>query len=57
MGLGHGVIKQEEGGLPHIDEHVNETLQLWQYQAWAELMAAESWDEWKKNHSIPGGTY
>ncbi len=57
MGLGHGVISQEEGGLPHIDAHVNETLQLWQYQAWAELMAADSWDEWKKNHSIPGGTY
>jgi hypothetical protein len=46
-----------DGGLPQIDAHVNATLQLCHYQAWAELMAADSWDEWKKNHSVPGGTY
>jgi phenylpropionate dioxygenase-like ring-hydroxylating dioxygenase large terminal subunit len=57
MGLGRGVVVQEEGGLPHVESHVNETYQLWQYRAWAELMAADTWDEWRRNHSVPGGTY
>ena len=53
MNLGRGEIIDDEIGPPHVDQHVNENYQLWQYRAWAELMAAESWDEWKQTHSRP----
>ncbi|MGE0687724.1 MAG: SRPBCC family protein [Dehalococcoidia bacterium] len=56
MNLGRGEIIQEEDGPAHVEQFVNENYQLWQYRAWAELMAAESWADWKANHSRPQGT-
>jgi nitrite reductase/ring-hydroxylating ferredoxin subunit len=56
MGLGKNEIIDDELGAPHVDAFVNENYQMWQYRAWAELMAAESWDDWKKTHSKPEGT-
>ena len=56
MGLGHGEIINDEIGPPRIDAFVNEHAQLWHYRAWSEFMAAESWDDWKRTHSIPEGT-
>jgi hypothetical protein len=56
MGLGKNEIIDDEVGAPHVDAFVNENYQMWQYRAWAELMAAESWDEWKQTHSKPEGT-
>lgn len=53
MGLGRGEIVAEEGGPAHVETHLNENLQLWQYRSWAEWMAAESWPELKANHSLP----
>jgi hypothetical protein len=57
MGLGHGEVIEDEAGPPHIETPVNEHAQLWTYRAWAEWMAAESWDDLKKNHSpSPSGS-
>jgi len=44
MGLGKNEIIDDELGAPHVDAFVNENYQLWQYRAWAELMAADNWD-------------
>ncbi|MGE0056952.1 MAG: Rieske 2Fe-2S domain-containing protein [Dehalococcoidia bacterium] len=56
MGLGHGEFIDEEGVPLYIDGLRSEHYQLWQYRAWAELMAADSWADWKANHSRPGET-
>jgi hypothetical protein len=56
MGKGHGEVVLDEDGPPRVETLVNEHGQLWHYRAWAEFMAAESWDELKANHSTPGGT-
>ena len=53
MGLGHGDIVVDETALPHLTTRVSESLQLWQYRAWAELMSAEKWSDWIENHSRP----
>ncbi len=56
MNLGRGELREEELGPPRIITHVNEHAQLWHYRAWAEWMAADSWDELKANHlPIPTG--
>ncbi|MGE0057434.1 MAG: SRPBCC family protein [Dehalococcoidia bacterium] len=53
----HGEVIEDELGPPRIFTQVNEHGQLWLYQAWADWMAAESWDDLKRNHTeVPGGT-
>ena len=55
MGLGHGEIVTSDSGSGHIETKINEHAQLWTYRAWAEWMAAESWQELKEIHSrVPG---
>ena len=56
MGLGHGEFIDEEGVPLYIEGLRSEHYQLWQYRAWAELMAADSWADWQANHSRPGET-
>ncbi|MGE0057541.1 MAG: SRPBCC family protein [Dehalococcoidia bacterium] len=56
MGLHHGDIIEDEDGPPRIQTHCNEHAQLWTYRAWSDFMAADSWEDLKKNHSIPRGT-
>jgi phenylpropionate dioxygenase-like ring-hydroxylating dioxygenase large terminal subunit len=56
MGLHRGEIINNEDSPPHIGHFVNESYHLWQYQAWAEMMAAPSWEDWKQTHSKPEGT-
>jgi hypothetical protein len=56
MGLGRGEIINDETSPPRINHFVNESYHLWQYQAWAEMMAAGSWADWKATHSKPEGT-
>ena len=51
MGLGHGEILKSDSGSGHVFTKVNEHAQLWTYRAWAEWMAAESWQELKQRHS------
>ncbi|MGE0060373.1 MAG: Rieske 2Fe-2S domain-containing protein [Dehalococcoidia bacterium] len=53
MGLGHGEIIHEENEPPRIQTFVTENYHMWQYRAWAELMQADTWDDWKRNHSKP----
>jgi len=53
MGLNHGEIIHNEGEPARIATFVTENYHMWQYRAWAELMAAETWDDWKRNHSKP----
>ena len=53
MNLGRGEVIDDELSPPRIAQFVNENYQMWQYRAWAEFMAAESWDEWKQTHSKP----
>lgn len=56
MALGRGEIIEDELGPPRIETHINEHAQLWTYRAWAEWMAAESWQDLKANHSAsPSG--
>jgi len=56
MGLGRGEIINDETSPPRIEAFVNENYHMWQYRAWAEMMAAGSWQEWKETHSRPEGT-
>jgi phenylpropionate dioxygenase-like ring-hydroxylating dioxygenase large terminal subunit len=56
MGKGYGEVINDESGPPRIDGPTNEHGQLWTYRAWSEMMAAESWDEWKRTHTRPEGT-
>ncbi|MGE0056764.1 MAG: SRPBCC family protein [Dehalococcoidia bacterium] len=56
MGIGHGeLINEEETPAPYALPPVNEHAQLWLYRAWAEWMAADSWDDLRSNHSKPDG--
>ena len=57
MNFKHGVLINDESGPPRLEGvHTNENYQLWQYRAWAEFMASETWDDWKQNHAMPEGT-
>jgi phenylpropionate dioxygenase-like ring-hydroxylating dioxygenase large terminal subunit len=56
MNVGRGELLSNENGPNYIPDFVNENYQLWQYRAWAELMASDTWDDWKRNHAIPEGT-
>jgi phenylpropionate dioxygenase-like ring-hydroxylating dioxygenase large terminal subunit len=56
MNLGRTTLIETEGLPPYGETHMNEHPQLWHYGAWAEWMAAESWDVLKARHSKPGGT-
>ena len=51
MNLGRGEVLDDESGPPHIETEVNEHAQLWHYRAWADWMAADSWDSLRANHS------
>ncbi len=51
MAKGHGEVVKDESGPPRIEHSLNEFAQLWHYQAWAEWMAAESWDDLRANHT------
>jgi 3-phenylpropionate/trans-cinnamate dioxygenase alpha subunit len=51
MGLGKGEIQDEIPDAGYIETKVNEHAQLWTYRAWAEWMAADSWDDLRGNHS------
>jgi hypothetical protein len=52
MGLGHGEVLKDDTAAGHIVTKVNEYAQLWTYRAWAEWLAAESWQELKQRHSL-----
>jgi hypothetical protein len=57
MGIGQGKVTTDEDGPPHIETSINEHGQLWTYRAWADWMAADSWDELKANHTeVPTDT-
>ena len=51
MGQGHGEVIKDGSGAGHILSKISEHGQLWTYRAWAEWMAAESWQELKQHHS------
>ena len=51
MGLGHGELVKDDAGAGHVFTKINEHAQLWTYRAWAEWMAAESWQDLKQHHS------
>jgi nitrite reductase/ring-hydroxylating ferredoxin subunit len=52
MGMGHGEVLKDDTGSGHIWTKVNEHAQFWTYRAWAEWLAAESWQELKQRHSL-----
>jgi phenylpropionate dioxygenase-like ring-hydroxylating dioxygenase large terminal subunit len=57
MALGRDKVTTDEDGPPHIVTSINEHPQLWTYRAWAEWMAADSWDDLRANHSaVPRDT-
>jgi 3-phenylpropionate/trans-cinnamate dioxygenase alpha subunit len=51
MGIGHDKVVADETGPPHSETGVNEHAQRWHYRAWAEWIAAESWQDLRANHS------
>jgi phenylpropionate dioxygenase-like ring-hydroxylating dioxygenase large terminal subunit len=51
MAKGHGEVIKDESGPPRIEHSLNEFAQMWHYQAWAEWMAAESWEDLRANHT------
>ncbi len=51
MNLRAGEILGDENSPAHIECNVNEHGQLWTYRAWADWMAAESWDDLRANHT------
>jgi 3-phenylpropionate/trans-cinnamate dioxygenase alpha subunit len=55
MHVGRGTFIEDEQSPPRIPTHLNENCQLWHYRCWAEMMAADSWAEYRANHSKPGG--
>jgi phenylpropionate dioxygenase-like ring-hydroxylating dioxygenase large terminal subunit len=55
MAVGHGEVVVDGQSPPRIDTLTNEHAQLWLYRCWAEYMDAESWDDLKRNHSVPRG--
>jgi len=52
LGLGHGEVLRDDSSPGHIWTKVNEHAQFWTYRAWAEWLAAESWQELKQRHSL-----
>jgi phenylpropionate dioxygenase-like ring-hydroxylating dioxygenase large terminal subunit len=56
MGLGRGRFVHDDLTPPRIESMINEHGQLWFYQAWADAMRAESWDELRTHHARPTGT-
>ncbi len=56
MGRGRGEVTVDETGPNRIEGSLNEHAQLWFYQAWAEWMAAEDWNDLKASHSLPPST-
>jgi phenylpropionate dioxygenase-like ring-hydroxylating dioxygenase large terminal subunit len=52
MGLGHGEVLKDDTAAGHVVSKVSEHAQLWTYRAWAEWLAAESWQELKQRHSL-----
>ena len=57
MGIGRGKVTTDEDGPPHIETSINEHGQLWTYRAWADWMAADSWDDLRANHAeVPRDT-
>jgi hypothetical protein len=55
-GLGRGTFVRDELTPPRIESMINEHGQLWFYQAWADAMRAESWDDLRAHHALPTGT-
>ena len=54
MSIGHGEIVDDELGPPRVEApNVNEHAQLWYYRSWADWMAADGWDDLKRNHTVP----
>ena len=51
LNIGHSPIIRDEESPPHAETLVNEHGQLWHYRAWAEWMAAGSWQDLRANHS------
>jgi hypothetical protein len=52
MNVGNGEVVRDELSPPRIESSsTTEHPQLWHYRAWAEWMAAESWDDLRANHS------
>jgi phenylpropionate dioxygenase-like ring-hydroxylating dioxygenase large terminal subunit len=49
MNVGKGEVTLDEESPPHIDGLVSEHAQLWHYRNWAQWMAAESWEDLKRN--------
>lgn len=50
------ILTPPEGGYRYVDTHISEHAQLWMYQAWADWMNADSWDELKANRTaLPEG--
>jgi 3-phenylpropionate/trans-cinnamate dioxygenase alpha subunit len=57
MGIGQAKVTTDEDGPPHIETSINEHGQLWTYRAWADWMAAESWEQLRANHTqVPRDT-
>jgi phenylpropionate dioxygenase-like ring-hydroxylating dioxygenase large terminal subunit len=56
MGLGRGRFVIDGQTPPRIESMINEHGQLWFYQAWADAMKAESWDDLRAHHACPAGT-
>ena len=53
MGIGYGLIVEDELGPPRVEVAYNEHAQLWMYRCWAEFMAAPSWRHLREHHSKP----
>ena len=54
MSLGRGEIIEDELGPPRVETpNVNEHAQLWYYRSWADWMAADGWDDLRRNHTVP----
>ena len=51
-GLSGDELLKDDSGAGHVFTKVNEHAQLWTYRAWAEWLAAESWQELKERHSL-----
>lgn len=51
MGVGEGVVIDDESGPPHIDTGYNEHSQLWFYKCWTDWMAARNWRDLKADHT------
>ncbi len=55
MNLGNGEVIRDEQSPPRVEATgTTEHPQLWQLRAWSEWMAAEDWDDLRRNHSSLG---